>query len=666
MNALEKGWFWFGISFLIYANTLNHEYTIDDLVVVTSNKMTQEGVSAIPEIFKHSFLFGYDGREDESYRPLTLTTFAIEKSLFDAKPGTSHLIQVILYGLCILVLFKFLLNLFGNHRKNIAIAITLIFMLHPIHTEVVANVKSRDELLSALFLLSALWVYSKWIINRNFRYLFVALFSFFIATLSKETAVLGVLLFPATYYYMQPSSFIEVLKKNLVFILPFLLYFGIRTLVLNDVLIQDPIDPVANSLALAQTGGDQFTSNLLIFSKYIQLSVLPIELSWDYSISTFPLVGFANPLTVFGLLFLMFLFGLFVFGIIKKDLLGFGALIFISTFALTSNFFFLINCSLGERFLFIPVLGIIMIAVLIIDKLMKNRTKAIGIILLGIFSLFFLTRTLSRNMEWKNNLLIYEAGIKVSPESVKAHFNLGTEYLEQGIKSRGVINKEAWFKKAVSELKVAKKIYPAYVNTYENMGFVYAELGKIAKLKKASIEYFEKGLSILNTAIDSLKLEKPTLYQNKFFVLQQLIALSDNKIEKEHFMHEMVRTVDQKKTKNEDDYQRQIYYLRLLNQDDELIKVSEKLIKNYPNRKGYLLELSEVFFKQQKFDKSLEIITIYVDYNPKELSAKSNKGMLLEILGSKNEALTIYKEILAVDPNQKHTRDLYDKLKRTL
>jgi protein O-mannosyl-transferase len=158
---IEKWWFWILASFLLYANTLKHEYVIDDLIVVTNNRLTQEGVSAIPEIFSHSYLYGYDGREDESYRPLTLTSFAIERSLFDADPFFSHLIQVLLYGLTILVLFRLLTQIFESTNLKWAFAVAFLFMLHPIHTEVVANVKSRDELFCALFLFSALHFFLK-------------------------------------------------------------------------------------------------------------------------------------------------------------------------------------------------------------------------------------------------------------------------------------------------------------------------------------------------------------------------------------------------------------------------------------------------------------------------------------------------------------------------
>ena len=124
MKILEKWWFWFGCAVLLYINTMNHSYVIDDMIVVNNNSLTKEGISAIPEIFKHSYLFGYDGREDESYRPLTLTTFAIERSLFDANSSMSHFVQILLYGLCILLLFKLLSEIFPKEKSYLVYIVT--------------------------------------------------------------------------------------------------------------------------------------------------------------------------------------------------------------------------------------------------------------------------------------------------------------------------------------------------------------------------------------------------------------------------------------------------------------------------------------------------------------------------------------------------------------
>lgn len=666
MKVLEKWWFWFALSFITYANTLNHDYTIDDLIVVTSNKMTQEGISGIPELFKHSYLFGYDGREDESYRPLTLASFAIEKSFLDAKPAASHFVQVMLYGLCMIVVFKYLTRLFGEEKKKLVIAAMLFFVLHPIHTEVVANVKSRDELLAALFLFASLNLFAKWIGQQKVLQLILSLSLFFLATISKETAVLGVLLFPATYYFMVQTNFVKLVKHSVVFIVPFGLYFIIRSMVLSDVLIQDPIDPVANSLALATSNSELLASNFAIFSKYMQLSIFPWTMSWDYSVSTLPLAEFGSIASIIGVLAAIVLVYFASIGFFKKKMVGFGALIFISTFLLTSNFLFLINCPLGERFLFIPVLGIILIVVALLDEVFKKLPKSIGMIAVIAVSAVFLGRTILRNGDWKDNLSIYLSGVEVSPNSVKTHFNLGTEYLVRGNQSTNEVDRKAYYLQAIGEFKTAKKVYPKYANIYENMGFVYAELGKKGATKEETISNFKAGLVELDYALDSLKLDKASLFQNKFFILEQLIKFSDIEKEKEQWMYEMIHTVEIKKDKTVEEIQREIYYLRLLQEDDKLVKIAKVLIEKYPEKKDYLLELSKAFFEQQKIEKSLKIMSIYVDRFPEDLSAKSNKGMLLEMQGSKKEALKIYEEILAKDPNQVHTKELYSKLKQSI
>ena len=664
MKVLEKWWFWFLCSVVLYANTFKHEYTIDDIIAVTKNTFVQQGVSAIPEIFKHSYLYGYDGREDESYRPLTLASFAVERSFFDSSPTASHMVQVLLYGLCVTVLFLFLKNLFGEERKKIVIAICALFMLHPIHTEVVANVKSRDELLAALFLFSALWYFSKYLINQvRFNYV-MAVVLFFAATLSKETAVLGVLLFPATYYYMSSQRFKDIFVYNAIFSVPFLLYFGIRALVLSDVLISEPIDPVSNSLALASNAGDLFASNLAIFAKYIQLCFFPFQLSWDYSVATLPIQSFGTVASILGLIFLLVILGITVFGILRRELIGFGGLVFISTFALTSNFFFLINCPLGERFMFIPVLGLILVCVLLLEKLFDRIKPIAGILLLSGFCSFFMGKTVIRNNDWRDNLHIYEAGVEVCPNSVKTHFNLGTEYLEQGNMRTDPKQRIEWYKSAIEQFNSAKRIYPEYVNIYENLVFVYAEWGKLIAADNAQQrEVYQKGLKEIDTALLVYGMDKPTLHQNKIFILEQLVKMDLTAQEKTELMQLIIRTVDSKKVKNSEDLQRQLYYFNILEDREGLIRIGKDLVSDFPKDCGILFEFSKNYFTGKNYTLSLELLELYLQANPQDLSAASNRGMLLEIMGKKNEALAVYENILSIDPKQEHTRVLYNNLK---
>ncbi len=57
---------------------------------------------------------------------------------------------------CVVSLFLFLEKLFDEQKRVVALIAALLFALHPIHTEVVANIKSCDELLCFLFAFIAL------------------------------------------------------------------------------------------------------------------------------------------------------------------------------------------------------------------------------------------------------------------------------------------------------------------------------------------------------------------------------------------------------------------------------------------------------------------------------------------------------------------------------
>src|SRR3989304_5494123 len=62
--------FIFVFSFLLYANTLNHSYALDDDVVYLKNRDVQAGFSGIKNILNHSFIYGFTGHNDQSYRPV--------------------------------------------------------------------------------------------------------------------------------------------------------------------------------------------------------------------------------------------------------------------------------------------------------------------------------------------------------------------------------------------------------------------------------------------------------------------------------------------------------------------------------------------------------------------------------------------------------------------
>ncbi|MBX2910260.1 MAG: glycosyltransferase family 39 protein [Chitinophagales bacterium] len=188
-------WIVFAFSFLLYANSIPNFYAMDDELVTTINsqsphRLTSKGIAAIPEIFKEPYYkdargYAYD------YRPLVLTTFAIEHSLFGDNPHVSHFFNVLLYALLCVLLLKVLEVLFKNYNLLLALVATLLFAAHPVHTEVVASIKNRDEILALLFALIACWGLFKAVeFNGIKKILYTMLgFAFLFAILSKPTAI---------------------------------------------------------------------------------------------------------------------------------------------------------------------------------------------------------------------------------------------------------------------------------------------------------------------------------------------------------------------------------------------------------------------------------------------------------------------------------------------
>ena len=153
----------FALSVLVYANTFSHDFAQDDAIVITDNMFTTEGVSGLGGIFRYDTFYGFFKTANKDklvaggrYRPLTLAMFAIEYQVFGDNPTAMHILNALWYGLLVVVLYGALLALFRSRAKwdkqlsenmvyLIPLLAALVFALHPLHTEAVANIASGDR-----------------------------------------------------------------------------------------------------------------------------------------------------------------------------------------------------------------------------------------------------------------------------------------------------------------------------------------------------------------------------------------------------------------------------------------------------------------------------------------------------------------------------------------
>lgn len=151
-NSLKfLGWILAIVTFILYTQTIGYGFVLDDAAVIEKNKFVQQGFGGIGDIFSTFYWQGYTTINDGIYRPLSLFMFAVEWQILPNQPILHHTINVLLYSLSIALLFKLLKYYFSSYSIWVSFFITLLFAVHPIHTEVVTNIKSRDEILCFLF-----------------------------------------------------------------------------------------------------------------------------------------------------------------------------------------------------------------------------------------------------------------------------------------------------------------------------------------------------------------------------------------------------------------------------------------------------------------------------------------------------------------------------------
>jgi tetratricopeptide (TPR) repeat protein len=190
----------------LYANTIGNDYNLDDEFVTNGNPQIAKGISAIPAIFtsfyqeRQGFTYGY--------RPVVKSTFAMEYELWGWNPHASHAINVLLFGILAVVLLRCLKKVFKKQNIYFPVLIALIFIAHPAHTEVVCSLKNRDELLCAIGCFASLLFFINAIVEKKAINIFMGVFFFLFALLSKLSALPLVVLIPITLLFISEE------KKN--------------------------------------------------------------------------------------------------------------------------------------------------------------------------------------------------------------------------------------------------------------------------------------------------------------------------------------------------------------------------------------------------------------------------------------------------------------------
>ncbi len=501
------------LGFLLYANTLGHSYTLDDFSAIKENFVTKQGFEGIPTIFKTSYRYGYWKSNGTLYRPLSLVMFATEWQLAEDNASLSHFMNVLLYVLTGFFLFLTLRRILKGYTVLLPFLAALFFIAHPTHVEVVANIKSRDEILAFLFCILAvywLWDYLK---SKQMKHLIFALVTYTVAMFSKENAITFLAIIPLMIYCFTKVDLSRNLTTSSWFIIPVGLYFATRQAVLGSVQAGLSGTSALDNLLMAEGSGiEKIATAFVLLGKYLIVLIFPYNLVSDIGYNQVPMVGLGNAQALMAMAVLVGLTIWALMNISKKSIWAFGILYAVITFSLFSNLIVKIGSSYGERFLYMASLGFAMILAWAVLKLTKvdlrdDRKDFLAVFssyktTLGVVALIFClyaARTITRNPAWYNSYTLYQADINTSPNSAKLNYHYGLEQVKQGLDEKNDAVKQQWFAKGMASFQKAIEIYPKYHDAYSQLGLAYYRQNQPEKALEnynLSLQYKENNANV--------------------------------------------------------------------------------------------------------------------------------------------------------------------------
>lgn len=426
----------FLISTLLYIHSLSFDFAYDDVLQITQNPQVSERTLENPRIGED---FLSPTPPGNLYRPLTTLTYKVTWLIFGDSPFPFHATNIFLYSLTsVLVYFLFLAI---TKNEPLSCISTLVFIVHTLHVEVIANIIGRAELLSTFLGLAALLWFLKAPLAPSpvlmTLHSFIAGLLFLFAMLSKESALTLLPLIPFAAYLALEHRILSK-KERFLRIIPgcsallgsavialFLRYtvLGEKTLFHagNEVWVENPLAHL--------NFNERLVPGLYLLGTYLQKLFLPLELSADYSIVPERFFGLIFSLQ--GLLTFLLLTATTIVAYCSKTLqIKFFFLWFIITFALTINIFFPIGTLMGDRLTFLPSIGFIGFISLIVRQYVRSP-----FILNWVVSLYIAVLTVTtyaRIPVWQNNSILFRQTVLDNPSSPKSHYNLCVEeYLQE-------------------------------------------------------------------------------------------------------------------------------------------------------------------------------------------------------------------------------------------
>ncbi len=426
------------VSFALYWNSFHGGFVFDDLTTFRKDRIRERSFFDLAD----------------NYRPVRYLSLRIDETFFRDNPVGYHVVNTILHGITSSVVFVVLRRLAGPVA---ALAGALLFVAHPVHTECVAYISGRRDILTTLFFLLGFLAWLAFCRTSRWRWLAACGALYALAFFSKEMAVTLPVVCVLHDLLLDPAGARRRLRMHVA--MAMLAAVAALRVSLSGVTRQE------------DWHGGSMTANYAMSARlvvhYATLLVFPLRLLGDYSYEAYPLSrSFAEARALLSLAAVAAGVAAALFARRRAPLVAFGTLWFLVTLLPVLQIVPFHELA-AEHYLYLPSVGFCLLAGLAFERLRAWAGPRVAWIPLGVVLALFAVRTVARNPDWRDSETFWRRTLESAPRCARAHFNVGMVHAQR-----------AEWKEAAAWIERAVAIKHDYVLARYQLGRIYGLLGR--------------------------------------------------------------------------------------------------------------------------------------------------------------------------------------------
>lgn len=461
----------------VYANSLHGPFIFDDQPAIVENPAIRD-LRELPR-----WILNPSAPSPVSHRPVVLASLALNYAIGELDVRGYHAVNLAVHILCALLIFgvvrrtlrgEALRDRFGPPSGGIALAVALLWMVHPLVTDTVDYVTQRTESIMAFFYLLTLYCAIRAADSRHrVTWVVASILACSMGMASKESMITAPVMI-ALYDWAYRSDPVEkVLRRR------WPLYLGLAaTMPIIAALHRIGEFYPTVGFETGVTATDYALAQARLILHYLRLCVWPRPLALDYGLARPQQLSDAIPyLAGLGVLVSSTLVILW-----KRPPLGFLGIWFFGILAPSSSFVPVASEVGAERRVYLSLIAVIVLAVVAVYALLSTgrrrraaaatpqRRIRVEAVLVALVALGLAAATIQRNALYRNPIALWQSSVEAVPDVARAHYNLGVE-----------LSNAKRYEESSEHYRRAIQLNPVYGRAIVNLANDYQKMGKLAE-----------------------------------------------------------------------------------------------------------------------------------------------------------------------------------------